>query len=472
MEETNEAQEVLKEASENNFKKAFRKNKMDIAFKIANHFIDQYHIITIGGKRECELFIYEDGIYVPGENKIKRKIQEMLEELLNTYYRNEIINKIKNLTVAERDSYWVDEKFINLKNGLFNIETEEFKPHDPQYVFFTKLPINYNPEAECPAIKKFLSEILDEKDIPIIQEWFGYALYRRYFIKKAIIFVGEGNTGKTTLISLHYAFVGKNNVSGVSLQKISSDKFSAAHLYNKHINLCDELSLKDVNNNEIFKIATGGGIITGEKKFGNQFQFENFSKLTFACNRIPDVKDSNDDAYFSRWIVIQFNKTIREDQQDKHLIKKIITQEELSGLLNFSLKGLKRLLKNGKFSYDKEPYEVKTEMLRSGSAIAQFASNCLEEKAGEWVSKQEMYEKFIKYANSLKLPPATIMDFGKKIRNYAYYIADGKKLGCGPQTNKKTQITGWKNVIVKTADDFSEEEKLDSEKNSNETSER
>jgi hypothetical protein len=37
----------------------------------------------------------------------------------------------------------------------------------------------------------------------------------------------------------------------------------------------------------------------------------------------------------------------------------------LSGLLNFALEGLKRLLENQGFSYAKDPEEIKTEMLRS-----------------------------------------------------------------------------------------------------------
>ena len=49
-----------------------------------------------------------------------------------------------------------------------------------------------------------------------------------YFIKKAIIFVGERDTGKTTLINLLASLMGKGNVSGVSLQRITSDKFATA----------------------------------------------------------------------------------------------------------------------------------------------------------------------------------------------------------------------------------------------------
>jgi len=430
-------EQVIARAEENEFKKFYRKDRIGGVFKIVKYFLDKYHIKTIGGKHDRELFIYSDGVYIPGENKIRREIQELLEDLSSNHYKKEIIDKIKDTTVAERKDFEVDKNIVNLGNGIFNIETGELLTHDPNLVFFYKIPVNLVKEADCPLIKKFLSEILDESDIEIIQEWFGYGLYRSYFIKKAIIFVGEGDTGKTTLLRVLERFIGKENVSGVSLQKISSDKFSAAQFYNKHLNLYDDLSFKDINDNGAFKIATGGGSITGEYKYGDQFQFENFSKLTFACNKIPDIKDTNDPAYFNRWMIIHFRKEI--ENPDKFLIDKIITPEELSGLLNFALAGLKRLLLNQNFSYKKEPHEIKIEMERSGSVIAQFTHDRLEEAQGEWMDKQTLYILFAQYARAKHLPVATIEEVGRKLRNYADYIIN----------SKQNKITGWRNVKIK-----------------------
>ena len=65
---------------------------------------------------------------------------------------------------------------------------------------------------------------------------------------------------------------------GGGAAKIATDKFSSAHLYQKHINSFDDLSSRDVNDTGTFKIVTGGGSITAEYKFGSQFQFENYAK--------------------------------------------------------------------------------------------------------------------------------------------------------------------------------------------------
>lgn len=410
---------------------------------IADYLIDRYQLKTIGEKSR-DIYLYRNGIYVPGVNSIRSEIQRVLKSLVSKHYKNEIIEKIKDSTTMDRKDFKVSRELINLENEVLDIKTSIIGAHDPKNLFFHKIPVSFVKDADCPMIKKFLLEVLDKQDVPIIQEWFGYILYRAYFIKKAIIFVGEGDTGKTTLLRLFERFIGKENVSGVSLQKVTSDKFAAAHFYNKHINIYDDLSFKDISDNGAFKIATGGGSITGEYKFGDQFQFENYAKLTFACNKIPDVKDPNDAAYFGRWIIIHFRNEVAAP--DKFLIDKISTHEELSGLLNFALVGLKRLLENQRFSYAKAPHEIKKEMQRSGSVIAQFVHDCLKEATGEWISKTDMHEAFIRYARSKNLPADTMENLGKKIRNYADYIIDGKKSEINPLTKNKVQVTGWRNV--------------------------
>lgn len=437
-----EVNKIKNESDSTFLKQSFDLDSNKGNFRIAEHLVKTYHIKTIG-EREREIYIYEDGIYQPGINFIRKWLHFLLEERCKTHTKKEILEKVKDLTAVDRALFTVESNFINLNNGVLDLEKLTLLPHNPAHLFFSKIPVDYKPQAECPNIKKFLSEILDNESIQTFQEFIGFGLYRRYFIKKALILVGERNTGKTTLLKIISSLFGAPNVSGVSLQKITSDKFSAAHLYQKHINTFDDLSFKDINDTGAFKIATGGGSITAEYKFGNQFQFENYAKLIFACNKIPDVKDTEDDAYFSRWIVLRFNREV--EKVDNFLIDKLTTPEELSGLLNFAIEGLKRLLKNEAFSYQKEPDEIKDEMMRSGSSVASFVATCLCSDSNSWVSKDDLYSAFCEYAIENQLTVITKVHFGKKIAQYASYILDGKK------TIGKKQETGWRNVKIKNS---------------------
>src|SRR3989344_48821 len=430
----------IKELLDNNpdnLKNLFRQSdKKKGIHELAKFLVEHDHIKTTDEKKR-EIYIYRGGIFLLWEKGIGAEIQKILEELTSNHIKKEIIERIKELTLTERDNFNADFRYINLENGVYDLEEKRLLRHSPEFLFLTKIPVIFDPDADCPKIKSFLSDILEPENIKIIQEWAGYILFRHYPIKKAIIFVGEPNTGKTTLISLLTRFVGEKDISGVSLQRISTDKFATSQLNSRYMNIFDDLSARDVNDNGIFKIATGGGYISGEYKFGNQFSFKNFAKLTFACNKIPNVADSYDEAYFSRWIIVRFDKEI--ETPNTSLLNDITAGGELSGLLNFALEGLNRLLFNQKFSYEKSVNEIKAEMLKSGSAIANFAYDCLKRSNNDWISKENMYKAFTEYIDLHNLPSTTIENFGKKLTRYADYAYSGKKDG----------KTGWRNVKLK-----------------------
>ena len=428
------------------FKEEYAKNSAQGGYKLAKYLADAHHVITFGEKKR-EIFVYEDGIYIPGESFLRGEIQRLLEESASKNVKNEIIEKIMDLTRAKRDISVANPGLINLQNGVFDITSGKLLPHDPKYRFFSKIPVDYNPDALCPKIDKFFKDILQEEDIPVMEEFFGFVLFRSYFIKKAMILVGDKDTGKTTVLLLLDKFIGRSNISGVSLQRLATDKFSGAAAYNKHINIYDDLSAKDIRDNGMFKIATGGGIITGELKFRDSFQFINYAKLIFACNHIPGVKETDDDAYFNRWIVIEFNNKILN--LDKFLLNKITTPEELSGLLNTALRGLKRLLGRQEFSYNLDSDEIKVQMLRSGSSIAKFAYDCLiQADPGSWISKEDMYQYYAEYARGAGLPVESMKKFGGRLPQFATYIHDGRPKVPGQEKGQNKRDTAWMGVEI------------------------
>jgi putative DNA primase/helicase len=231
---------------------------------------------------------------------------------------------------------------------------------------------------------------------------------------------------------------------------MSSDKFSAAHLYEKHGNLVDELSARDITDTGAFKMATGGGTVTGEYKFGNQFAFHNFSKFTFACNRIPDVGDTNDEAYFNRWMVIRFENTIKK--AIPNFIDTLRTEDERSGLFNLAMEGLRTLLRNKRFSYYNNAEDTKREMMRSGSSLAMFASDMLIKDWSKTVTREEMYDAYVEYCQKNKLAPQTKEMLGRRLPDYTNYIADGTAEI--PQImGKPKKVRVWRNVVLRQTEE-------------------
>jgi len=426
----------------------FKKNKVEGTYALAQFIVKKFDIITIG-EHEREMFVYQNGKYAEGSNSvIYPEIQRVLGALVTKNAKMETYHKICDMTMSSRAIFETAPlHLIPVLNGVFDFNENVLLPHSPNYRFTFQFPITHDAGATCPATNAFLNQILSPEQRTTVEEWIGYYFYRNYMFKKAIIFVGDGDTGKTTLLETVDFLLGKQNISSVSLQKMTSDKFAAAHMFEKHGNLVDELSAKDISDTGNFKIATGGGSISGEYKFGNQFSFNNFSKLTFACNRIPDVKDFDDTAYFNRWMIIRFEKTI--ENRLPNFIKNLTTDAERSGLFNMAMVALKRLLDSRQFSNVMDAVDTKKEMLRSGSSIAMFAAEGVHQETGHEVTKEDMYDAYADYCAKSGIASETIKMLGSKLGIYLNYMSEGTSQAYG----KKVRV--WRNVSTVTPEDKS-----------------
>ena len=399
--------------------------------RITDHLLFKYDFKTIFGKRDETVYVYNNGIYESkGKEIIKTEVENLITNNSSSNIVKEVYEKIKRSTAIDYEKFQdIPIDLICLDNGILNLRTKELTSFNPEYYFKTKIPIKFIPEIKSNNIINFINDMCYPEDIPVIQEWFGFCLFRRYFIKKAIILFGEKDTGKTILLNVLTKFMGEKNVSGVSLQKIASkDKFALSSLKDKYINIYDDLSADDLKDAGGFKIATGGGYITAEYKFGDSFQFMTFAKNIFSTNRIPNVKDINDDAYYERWIPLCFDNQIAKDKQDKFLFEKLTTGEELSGILNWALEGLDRLLSNGKFSYNNNSEEIKLIMQRQNNPLIAFVFEVLEHQDGNRVSKENMYQVYSKWCQEKKVPRLSKEQLGRNLAKYTnYLIAKGGK---------------------------------------------
>jgi len=434
----------LSELSVDNLLEVFLNDQKEGRYLLARYLIEKHKIKTIASESadKGEILVFKDGYYQSGTNSLRQEIDDVLGVNNSIHTSKEILSKIKDRTTIERSEFEVEPRYLNFNNGVYDIEEKRLIPRSERdFMFRTKIPVDYDEKATCPVFIEMVKDATGG-NAKYIFDWMAYSLYRRYFLKKAMIFVGERDTGKTTILNVIKKFFGEGNVSGVDLQSLTRDKFAAYSLYGRMINLYDDLSAQHIKSTGPFKIATGGGYLTAEKKFGDQFQFKNYAKLLFACNKIPMVKEDDDDAFYSRWIVVPFNNRIEGSKQDPLLADKMSSPKELSGILNIAINRLHNLLEKKSFGYELDPDAIKTEMLRSGSTIGAFVYDELE-KADGVIDKETMYQAFVRYCEDNNLSQETKDYFGKNLIKSATFISDKNPTG-------KKRV--WSNVRFKLVD--------------------
>jgi len=391
-----------------------------LPFGMAELLQQKYHMITFTDTEEIWYFDQNQGYWIKsGKHTIQRECKQNWNSKTTTHVVNETINLIMYDTYTHRNQIKeLPLDLIPVNNGLYDIQNNTIIPHTSEYFYTSKLPINYDKNADCPNFKKFLQEVCDPEDQPLLQEVAGACLYRKYFLPKAIMVWGPTHTGKSTFLRVLTAMLGEDNVQGESLQRLVSNQFSAVRLYRKLANIFADLPDTALKNTDVFKMLTGEDYISGEMK-GKQdtIDFYNYATIIFSCNKIPETSDM-DDAFFERWIIIKFPYQHNEDKNPK-ITDKMTTPEELSGVFNWAIEGLNRLLKNHAFSYDKSKEEVKRIYIRHSSSVLAFMQEEViktEDYANDYILADDFYKEYVNWCAENDMTPETKTRFGVSIQ--------------------------------------------------------
>lgn len=379
------------------------------------------HIYTTKNDSKSEMWIYNEGIYVPnGKSFIREFCRKILCQTYCNYIANIVISKIETDTFIEEDDFFKNRYIEELpvENGILNVITKELNPFDPKKIFFNKLPVEYDLDAECPIIEKFLKEILTKKeDIDVAFELVGAGLYKDYFTEKAAMFVGSGRNGKSKFLELIKRLAGIENTCAVPIRSMKEDNSSLCELHGKLFNLAGDLSGGDLKDTGVFKETVGRDSLQAHRKFLTDLKFVNYAKHIFACNELPRVFDTTD-GFWDKWVLLKFPYkfiTIEEQQKlseeertmtkikDPQIIDKLSTPEELSGFLNKALDGLDRLMKQKNFSLTEGTKEIKDFWIRNSDSFASFCIDLIKEDYEGYISKKALRKRFNKYCKKHKI---------------------------------------------------------------------
>ena len=422
------AQQLAQE-QEDPKKKYFDGNTF-VPMRLAQEILRKLSVATLNDTKE--IYVYDNGVYKEGgEYFIRQLAQEKLKDKATTYRLNEVVNYIKNdrHVIKSREDLNRETRVINLKNGLYDLKTGEFRSHTPKFLSTVQVPVNYDPNAHCPLIDKFLSEVVSEMDRKALLEFAGYALIPENKMKKSFMLLGTGDNGKTVYLEFLRTFIGEENASSESLQDLTNNKNSTANLYGKLLNIASDIGDSKLYQTNIFKALTGGDKIRGERKFQTAFDFANTARLIFAANKLPGPKDKNDNAFFNRWILITFPNKFKGENADENLLEKLTADEELSGFLNEAMKSLKELLAKGEFSDGRTVEEIKRIYMVNSDSVSAFLEEYVEMGTGGTVYKKEMHQKYIEWCPP-GVNPASNSKFGEQLGDR------GIKTGRDPTVNE------------------------------------
>lgn len=365
-------------------------------------------------KEEVKAFLGQAAILM-GNDPITSKHHKFKTELYEQFLSSSFIPK--QLDKPE-------EILINFKNGTLEVKPtgetlfREFREAD---LLFYQLEFNYNPEAKTEKFNVFLDRVLPDKEQQmILSEFLGYIFVKNSVLKleKSLILYGTGANGKSTLFEIIYALLGKENISTFSLQNLTGETgYYRAKLINKLLNYASEISSK--MDSTIFKQLSSGEPIEARLPYGEPFQMEDYAKLMFNTNELPkDVENNN--AFFRRFIILEFSQTIPVEERDPKLASKI-KETELTGIFNWIIDGLKRLIAQEGFTQsDAANQALESYRLQSDSVYLFLSEMGYEPGPTHEYTLKQVYQEYKNYCAENGYRPCSNKVFKERLKKHDY----------------------------------------------------
>jgi putative DNA primase/helicase len=367
-----EIEDTLRKINTYVFSESLKENELkvvlrDEAFSKTSFFKDykfQHHKFAkwlIAEKHLCKidnlLYFYEDKEY----KDISKIYKFMLDEIenLKKSQRNEVFHYLNDYIIDNKKEG--NSKYINLQNGILDIETMELLEHSSDILVPNRVKTNYNPSSDSKIVDDIISNIAleDENLVKLIYEMIGYTLYRRNELGVCFILVGKGSNGKSTLMTMIENMLGESNISAVSLED-TEHRFRSVDVVGKLVNIGDDIGDNYIDHNETFKKMITGEPVLFEMKGIQPFKKRIYTKFIYTCNNVPRFKDTS---YGNkrRLCIIPMKADFKNNIRgfDPFIIDKLVNKNSSEYLLIKSIEGLKRVLENRKFT---EVESVKKEM--------------------------------------------------------------------------------------------------------------
>lgn len=313
------------------------------------------------------------------------------------------------------------------------------------------LNYDFDPDATAPMFQRVLDEALPLDAQMVLQEYIGSIFLSRFNLQKALFMYGSGANSKSLILNVISAALGRENVVEHSIESLCEDgSRTIADLEGKLLNICSEMSRKF--NLENFKKLIVKETMTARRLYGEPYPINNYASLLFSCNELPRSIEHTP-AYFRRLLIVSFLKTIPEEKQDRTLGDRIIANE-LSGVLNWIIQGLERLLKQGQLTKSEFVEKALNEYKIDIDSVASFIDdNNWEKSATDNMSLQNLFEGYMTYCKDTNVHACSRKTFTARLRLSGFEVTR-RSLGMVVHIKQVTPIEVKPQVVTSTMADL------------------
>jgi P4 family phage/plasmid primase-like protien len=290
-----------------------------------------------------------------------------------------------------------ERTLLNCANGVLAVtrDTIELLPHSASYNFVNKIETSWDENAECPTFEKTLVATMpDPSDSMLFQTFCGSIFIDDCRFEAALILVGTGKTGKSTILEGISGTLGEALVSGTGLSDLCNPAtFSLPRLKTKAVNIGTELDTKEIKESSTFKALVSGELVPNRAIYAGWDEMITHCKLIFAANTVPWFARCTD-AEIRRLRMIGCNQKIgKADPTLKGKAGKIA--KERAGIFKFMITGLQTALGLTEMPYGgAASLEIMARYTQNANLVESYARENTEFAPSNFVTMADLFEDY------------------------------------------------------------------------------
>ena len=437
-----------------------KKGKIHRAYEdLLKVYNKQFKHVSVGPIRKTYIW-NGTNFRATNDYEVRNYALKKFKPIAKGFERQEFLGFVKDSNYADEEflSSSSNDGYVNLKNGVYDLQQKKLLEHDPKYKFLYCLPYDYDPKAKSPHWDKFMKDISLDREVlvDILHEYIGYIISgSRYKYQKALLLSGSGNNGKSTFINILREIAGEKNGSNITITSLAKDKFIGSSLHCKLVNFSEEEPPECFRETGIFKNVTGDGVLNVQYKFGDAFEMRNRAKIVISYNEVPYLGDTTM-GMIRRLMIVPFDFDLEKNLHliDVDILDKL--QKELPGIFNRALEGWYRLKTNRRFTRSKIVDAEVQDMAEGSDIVLQFVNECIDfvDKKVKMIPCNEVYEQYavynLEYGTGKNI---TKNSFGRKMKKLGATVFSTRKQG---KSIKYYQGISLKNTfeVTKNTDRF------------------
>jgi putative DNA primase/helicase len=303
------------------------------------------------------------------------------------------------------------------RNGMLDIRQGVFEPHRPEIFNINVLDFDYDPEAPKPARwYRFLRELWpeDKESRQALQEIMGYLISVDTEQQKIFLLVGPKRGGKGTILRVLTGIIGKRNVAAPTFKSLASH-FGLQPLIGKTIAAISDARLGA--NTDVVTVVermlriSGEDDITADQKYKAHWTGRMNSRFLILTNELPKLTDASA-TIVSRLVPIIFSKSFY-GEEDTQLTDALLL--ERSGIVNWAMRGYKRLQERGHFVVPESALAAIRQMEDLASPMKAFLRVRCVQGPDEQVAIDDLYTAWEEWQASHGYKPMSRPVFGQHV---------------------------------------------------------